>query len=153
MKYQMILLFLLINLSNSITAVAGKIWKSPEDIGFEFKNKGPGDILFSLYQIKPTKELLIKKQHLAPNQESFSKQLDITSQYELHVHYKTKKGISTLKRYQVKPGKTIFITWEDERIRPQRGKGICPARVSDSGFNLSRNVTMADVREVRNPVR
>lgn len=151
MKYQIIFSFLMFALcNNSVYGVAGKIWKSPEDIGFEFKNKGPGDISFSLIKTKPTPSTIVQNQHLSPDNQTFSKQLDIQASYELHVDYKNKNGNSARKRYRIKPGKTIFITWEDEKIRPQRGKGICPARLSDSGFNLSRNVTNADVRQISN---
>lgn len=149
MKYQKILIALaVIIVSNSLWGVAGKIWKSPDDIGFEFKNKGPSDITFSLVQTKPSARTLVNQHHLSPNGQTFSQQLDIQASYELQVNYKTKRGTQESRRYRIKPGKTIFITWEDEKIRPQRGTGICPSRVSDSGFNLSRNVTNADVRQI-----
>lgn len=129
-----------------LQAVAGKIWKTPEDTGFELKNNSPTHLFFTLYQIKPERAVIIKNQRLEKD-DLFTTELNIQAHHELHITHPIKNKNLT-NRYIIKPGKTIFVIWENDKLRAQRGKGLCPARMSDSGFNLSRNVNNSDIRPI-----
>ncbi|BDC34938.1 hypothetical protein Noda2021_08960 [Candidatus Dependentiae bacterium Noda2021] len=146
-KCTVIVLLLLIPCS---TYCVGKIWHTPEDIGFEIKNFDTKPITFWLYQTKDKKSVLVENKTIQPQTDIVSKQLNIQDTYSIRIRYNNNQGKPQEKKYQFKPGKTIFIAWQQGKLRPQKGKGICPARISESGFNLSKNVTNGDVREVRN---
>lgn len=146
-------------LSHSLTHAAGKVWQHPLNIGFEIRNHDSKPITVTL-KYAPT--LIIKTAdpliYLNPDDSiiwkttvngkkifgsipTLATPVDIREQLYLIIEYADKQGNPTFKYYRFAPNKTVFVAWENQQLRPQKGKG----GITQSGFSLANNITLADI--------
>lgn len=134
---------------------AGVAWKSASDIGFEIRNHDtyPIRVYVGLLGEQETKFVvtnLFDEGIVAARQGTMIKNLQIpldinSGVFGIVIEYQnpiTKK--TYVNSYTIAPGKTMFLAWENKKLRPQQGKGIFQA-ITQSGLSLAKNVTQKDI--------
>ncbi|BDC34942.1 hypothetical protein Noda2021_09000 [Candidatus Dependentiae bacterium Noda2021] len=134
---------------------AGVTWKTASDIGFEIRNHDtyPIRVYVGLLGEQDTKFVvttLFDEGVVAARQGNVIKNLQIpldinSGVFAIVIEYQnpiTKK--TYVNSYTIAPGKTMFLAWENKKLRPQQGKGIFQP-VTQSGLSLAKNITQKDI--------
>lgn len=143
------------------SSLMGRAWQSSRDIGFEIRNHDRYPITVSLQQltlenpedpnsVEPVAHI-IKNAVVGGKQgtiiPSLQKALNINeSIIGIVINFTNPATQQQDERlYIVQPGKTIYVAWENQQLRPQKGRGIFQ-RETQSGWSLANNVTQNDLR-------
>lgn len=147
-----------------VTQGAGREWKNPYNIGFEIRNHDPRPITITLKYDDVTPINLGTADPLfmldaynsviwqttingktGPNYPTLATPIDIKISTVLTVTYTDKKGQKAFKRFQFPADKTIFVAWENNTLRPQKGS----FGNTQSGLSLKNNVRQSDIRNLQ----
>lgn len=152
------LLFALLCWSPCLLAV-GKVWQNPYNIGFELRNHDSRPITITLKHeptmITQTADPLfylnaddsiiwrttVNGKKTFGNYPTLATPVDIREPLYLIIEYTNKQGKVTFAYYRFTPNKTVFVAWENQQLRPQKGKG----GATQSGLSLANNVSVADI--------
>ncbi|MFZ5954303.1 MAG: hypothetical protein ACOYT8_04370 [Candidatus Dependentiae bacterium] len=67
--------------------------------------------------------------------------------YIIQITY-SDKGKPRRALYQLSPSRKLFLAWENNSLRPQKGTGIF-SKTSQSGFSLENNITQAGIKKIQ----
>lgn len=165
MKIKLIVLGIVLVLMNThfATQGAGKVWLNPYNIGFEIRNHDPRPIIITLKHDDATPVAVGTANPLfmlnaddsiiwqttmngktGATYPTLATPLDIRISSVLTVTYTDKNGQQAFKRYQFPAGKTIFVAWENNTLRPQKGS----FGNTQSGMSLRKNVRSSDIKSL-----
>lgn len=142
-----------------LTIAAGKVWQNPYNIGFEIRNHDNKPITVTLKHaptmITQTADPLfylnaddtiiwrtvVNGKRTFGSYPTLATPVDINEPLYLLIEYTNKQNQSAFAYYRFTPGKTVFVAWENQQLRPQKGKG----GATQSGLSLANNVTTTDI--------
>lgn len=120
-------------------------WKTPQDIGFEIRNHENYPITVTLVDYLNPRAYAFKDVYVSAkmgkNIPALKKALDIHNPYKLTIQYTTKNGEVTETFLLSSINKTLFVAWENGKLRPQKGS----FGKTQSGLSLKRNLTQNDI--------
>jgi len=129
-----------------VYAEPAKVYPTTTQTSVEIKNKS-GDITVSFLVdgVKYTRN--DKDTFHVPSQNHKGFTLDIAKPIQVQI---LTKGASPLPdgpaiRYNLKPGKTGYVTWDGQKLRPQTGPAMGRLGKTDTGLTLANNVSAGDV--------
>ena len=78
----------------------------------------------------------------------FSMDINQATEIRIWKSKPTSPEATTDLRYTTPPGKTVYVTWRDNKLRPQTGPGKGKLGKTNTGLSLGKNVKPDDVKKI-----